>query len=261
MKSASIATMALLLSVPVLAAPGDTEDEGGRIFTEVSRRDSGYGDQQAGVSMQLKRKSGATTTRMMEIAILEVPRDGTRTIVAFNSPLDVKGTKVLTYSHQDRDDEQWIFLPAFKRVKQISDASKTTSFMGSEFTYEDLNSLNIQLEKFSYRYARSESIDGTPCFVVERVPRYARSGYRKQVVWIDKSRYVVMKVDYYDPKDERMKTLTLGGFKQYLNSFWRAGEMVMTNHQNGDATVLTWTDYKFRHGLAATDFSASALKR
>ena len=267
MKSIGIAAMALLLSAQVLRAggpaapPDDTADEGRRIFTEVSRRDSGYSDQQAEVSMQLKRKSGAATTRAMNIAILEVPDDGTRTIVSFDSPLDVKGTKVLTYSHQVHDDEQWIYLPAFKRVKQISDAGKTTSFMGSEFTYEDINSLNIQLEKFSYRYLRSEELAGTPCFVVERVPRYARSAYKKQVVWIDKDKYVAVKVDYYDARDELIKTLTLGGFQQYLSSFWRAKEMVMTNHQNGDATLLTFTDYKFRNGLAPTDFSAAALKR
>jgi hypothetical protein len=112
-------------------------DEGERIFTEVSRRDRGYGDQQASVAMQLKRKSGSVATRLMDIAVMEVPNDGTRTVVTFNSPLDVKGTKVLTYSHEANppgDDEQWIYLPAFKRVKQISDANKATSFMGSEFT-------------------------------------------------------------------------------------------------------------------------------
>lgn len=266
MKSIGIAAPALLLSGTVLlagspAAPGDTADEGRRIFAEMSRRDSGYADQQARVSMQLKRKSGTATTRSMDIAILEVPDDGTRTIVSFDSPLDVKGTKVLTYSHALREDEQWIYLPAFKRVKQIADAGKTTSFMGSEFTYEDINSLNIQLQKFAYRYLRSEDVAGTPCFVVERVPSYARSGYKKQVVWVDKDKYVAVKVDYYDARDELIKTLTLGGFKQYLASIWRADEMVMANHQNGDATLLTFSDYRFKNGLGPTDFSAAALKR
>ena len=70
-------------------------------------------------------------------------------------------------------------------MKQIADASKTTSFMGSEFTYEDINSLNVQLQKFSYRFVKTDDVDGTACSVVERVPRYARSGYKRQVVWID----------------------------------------------------------------------------
>jgi outer membrane lipoprotein-sorting protein len=269
MNTVGITVVTLLLGVPVLAAstsaiplPADAPaEEGERIFAEVSRRDAGYGDQQAIVSMQLKRKSGAPTSRLMEIAILEVPDDGTRTIVGFNNPLDVKGTKVLTYSHAARDDEQWIYLPAFKRVKQIADASKTTSFMGSEFTYEDLNSLNIQVPKFSYRFLKTEDLDGTPCFVVERTPRYARSAYKRQVVWIDQRRYVVNKIDYYDTKDALVKTLMLAGFHQYADTFWRAGEMNMTNHQTGDSTQLTWSGYKFKNGLSAGEFSTSALTR
>jgi outer membrane lipoprotein-sorting protein len=269
MNIAGITVLTILLGVPVLGAgsgalqaPGAASaDEGERIFAEVSRRDAGYGDQQATASMQLKRKSGQPTTRAMEIAILEVPADGTRTVVSFNNPLDVRGTKVLTYSHAARDDEQWIYLPAFKRVKQIADASKTTSFMGSEFTYEDLNSLNIQLQKFSYRLLNTEPLDGTPCFVVERLPRYARSAYKKQVVWIDQRRYVVARIDYYDGKDALVKTLTLGGFQQYANAFWRASDMNMTNHLTGDSTQLTWSGYKFKTGLSSGEFSTSALTR
>jgi len=236
-------------------------DQGRQIFAEVSRRNGGYGDQRAGVSMQLKRKSGAATTRTMDIATLEVANDGTRSIVSFDSPLDVKGTKVLTYSHGEQDDEQWIYLPAFKRVKQIADASKTTSFMGSEFTYEDLNSLNIQLDKFSYRYVKTEDVNGAACFVVERVPLYPRSGYNRQVVWIDTVKYVVLKVEYYDRKDALQKTLSLSGYRQYASALWRADEMLMTNHQSGDETKLRWTGYTFKSGLAVNDFSASALKR
>ena len=181
MKSIRMTLLTLLVASPAfLAATAPTAEDaaasrGREIFAEVSARNSGYGDQQANVTMQLRRKSGATTTRVMNMATLEVPNDGARTIVSFNNPLDVKGTEVLTYTHSAADDEQWIYLPAFKRVKQISDANKTTSFMGSEFTYEDLNSLNIQLPKFDYRYLRTEELDGTQCHVVERVPRYARS--------------------------------------------------------------------------------------
>lgn len=265
MKSISVASLTLLVisQAFVAATPGNAEDaanEGRRIFAEISARNSGYGDQQANVTMQLRRKSGATTTRVMNMATLEVANDGTRTIVSFNNPVDVKGTEVLTYTHSTADDEQWIYLPAFKRVKQISDANKTSSFMGSEFTYEDLNSLNIQLPKFDYRYLRTEDLDGTPCQVVERVPRYARSAYKRQVVWVDRERSVVLKIEYYDTKDALAKTLSLTRFQKYLGSQWRADEMSMVS-VSGDSTLLTWRDYKFKSGLALNDFSVSALKK
>jgi outer membrane lipoprotein-sorting protein len=249
-----------LLAATSLTAGDDPVSQGREIFAEVSARNSGYGDQQASVTMQLRRKSGATTTRVMNMATLEVANDGARTIVSFNNPVDVKGTEVLTYTHSTADDEQWIYLPAFKRVKQISDANKTTSFMGSEFTYEDLNSLNIQLPKFDYRFLRTEELDGTPCQVVERVPRYARSAYKRQVVWVDRARSVVLKIEYYDTKDVLAKTLSLSKFQKYLGSQWRADEMSMVS-ASGDSTLLTWRDYKFKSGLALNDFSVSALKR
>jgi outer membrane lipoprotein-sorting protein len=267
MSSFGSALVAAILIGQVLAAGGGTatadraSEEGRHIFDEVSVRNAGYGDQQASVTMELKRKSGVATTRLMEIATLEVANDGTRTVLLFNSPLDVRGTKVLTYSHSTRDDEQWIYLPAFNRAKQISDANKTAAFMGSEFTYEDINSLNVQLLKFSYRYVRTEDLGGTSCFVVERIPRYGGSGYKKQIVWVDAANYTVLKVEYYDTKDVLLKTLSLGNFRKYLSSLWRAQEMVMVNHQNGDTTRLTWTNYRFKSGLAANDFSMSALKR
>jgi hypothetical protein len=251
---------ALVAGARLPAADDSAAVEGRRIFAEVSARNGGYGDQQANVTMQLRRKSGAITTRLMNIATLEVPNDGARTIVSFNNPLDVKGTQVLTYTHATADDEQWIYLPAFKRVKQIADANKTTSFMGSEFTYEDLNSLNVQLEKFDYRYLKTDEIEGMSCQVVERVPRYPRSGYKRQVAWVARDRHIVVKVDYYDAKDVLVKTLSLTRFQQHLGSLWRADEMSMAS-VNGDSTVLLWSDYKFKSGLAVNDFSVSALKR
>lgn len=266
MRPIRMALLTLLVSWPVfLAATSPTAGDdpvshGREIFAEVSARNGGYGDQQANVTMELRRRSGGTTTRVMNMATLEVPNDGARTIVSFNNPADVKGTEVLTYTHSTADDEQWIYLPAFKRVKQISDANKTTSFMGSEFTYEDLNSMNIQLPKFDYRYLRTEELDGTPCQVVERVPRYARSAYKRQVVWIDRDRYVVVKIEYYDTRDVLAKTLSLAKFRKYLGSLWRADEMSMVS-ASGDSTLLTWRDYKFKSGLAMNDFSVSALKR
>ena len=239
----------------------DPVKEGLRIFAEAYDRDAGYGDLKADLTMLLKEKTGSPVTRLMEIAILELKKEGTRTLVTFNNPLDVRDTKVLTHSRSAGDDEQWIYLPAFKRVKQISDSNKTSSFMGSEFTYEDINSINIQVPKFSYKYLRTENIGEFPCFVVERSPRYGNSGYTRQVVWLDKTSYVIVKIEFYDSGKALLKTLSIKGYRKYLEKFWRPKEMVMVNHQKDKTTVLTWTGYKFRNGLGQNDFDLSVLKR
>lgn len=137
--------------------------------------------------------------------------------------------------------------------------------MGSEFAYEDLASQEI--EKYTYKYLRDEKIktaefpDGVDCFVVERYPAYKHSGYKRQVAWVNKARYVAEKIDFYDRKNSLLKTLTNSGYKQYLDQFWRPDQMLMENHQTGKSTRLTWKNYQFRNGFTDKDFSRNSLKR
>ena len=137
--------------------------------------------------------------------------------------------------------------------------------MGSEFAYEDLSSQEV--EKYTYKYIRDEKIktkefpDGVDSFVIERYPTYDHSGYTRQLVWINKERYVSEKVEYYDRKNDLLKTLSNNHSKQYLNQFWRPSEMIMINHQTGKSTILSWENYQFKTGLNDKDFSRNSLKR
>ncbi len=137
--------------------------------------------------------------------------------------------------------------------------------MGSEFAYEDLASQEI--EKYTYKHIRDEKIktaefpDGVDTFVMERYPAYEHSGYTKQLAWINKDRYVAEKIEFYDRKNDLLKTLTSSAYKQYLDQYWRPNEMLMVNHQTGKSTLLKWENYKFKNGLADKDFSRNSLKR
>jgi outer membrane lipoprotein-sorting protein len=236
--------------------------DGLQIFQEAAARDSGYHHYKADVTMVLKDKTSTTSTRKMELSNMEVKGDGARTLVVFNNPADVKGTKVLTASHWRTADEQWIYLPAFSRVKQISTANQSASFMGSELSYEDLNSINLEVPKYSYTYLKDESLDGVPCFVVERRPRYESSSYVRQVAWLDKADYVIRRVEYYDQDPRPFKRLTVTGYHRFLNKYLRAAQMIMENLRTGRSTVLQWEQYRFEgSGISEADFSAAALKR
>lgn len=132
--------------------------------------------------------------------------------------------------------------------------------MGSEFAYEDISSQEV--EKYTYKWIKDETYDGKECFVIESYPVDKKnSGYTRQVNWIDKSQYRILKTDFYDRKNSRLKTLTFKGYRQYLGKYWRPDEMNMVNHQNGKSTRLIWSNYKFRVGLKARDFSKNSLKR
>ncbi|WP_210418575.1 outer membrane lipoprotein-sorting protein [Aliikangiella coralliicola] len=247
----------LAFSSPVFA--GEAEDKGLAISKESKNRDLGWRDSQAEMEMLLKNQHGETSTRQMKIKSMEQENDGDKSLTIFNSPNDVKGTAFLSFSHPTTNDEQWLYLPALKRVKRISSRNKSGSFMGSEFSFEDLTSFEI--EKYDYKYIKDETINGVDCWVVEQYPRDKYSGYKRRVVWIDKAEYRTQKTDFYDRKNTLLKTLTFSQYNQYVNKYWRASQLEMVNHQSGKSTLLTWKNYQFQKGLDEKDFNKNALKR
>ncbi len=255
-----------LLAAAALAALGaaparamSAEEKGRAIAVEADRRDRGWGDQRAELEMVLRDRQGQESRRRLRVRTLEVPGDGDKLLILFDQPRDVKGTAFLSHTHATRPDDQWLYLPALKRVKRISSANKSGPFMGSEFAYEDLTSQEV--EKYRYRWLRDEALDGRPAFVLERRPSYPSSGYTRQVAWIDQRSYQPLKVEYYDRKGALLKTLRVYGYRRYRERFWRPARMEMVNHQSGKSTTLLWSDYRFATGLEARDFDRSALRR
>lgn len=224
--------------------------------------DDGFGDSEATLKMYLRNAQGEESTREMRNKTLEAADKsvGDKTLIIFDEPRDVAGTAFLTFTKILEPDDQWLYLPALKRVKRISSKNKSGPFMGSEFAYEDIGSQEVG--KFGYAYVKEEPCDGAKsCFVVERVPLYENSGYTKQVVWVDAERFIPLKLDFYDRKKDLLKTQTFEGYKQYLGQYWRAGNFKMVNHQNAKSTDLTFGEYQFRIGLEDSDFTTDKLKR
>lgn len=234
-------------------------EKGLNIAIEAERRDTGWGDSSAAMSMHLTNKHGDSSSRELRLQTLEVDGDGDKSLTIFDQPRDVKGTAFLSFTHSLTADEQWLYLPALKRVKRISSSNKSGPFMGSEYAFEDLTS--FELDKYKYEYLRDEVIDGMDSFVVRNYPLYKKSGYKYRDVWIDKAEYRVLKTDFYDRKGSLLKTLTNSEYKQYLDKYWRPMKASMVNHQNGKSTDLVWTDYKFNVGLKERDFNKNSLKR
>ncbi len=249
----------ILLGLSFNAAAQTPEEKGLEIAVEADRRDSGFHDSTASMRMLLRNRQGEESTRDIRVKTLEVENDGDKSLTIFDSPADVKGTAFLSFTHKSGPDDQWLYLPALKRVKRIASRNKSGPFMGSEFAYEDLSSQEV--EKYTYKYLRDEPYEGMDCFVIERDPVDRYSGYTRQVVWLDKAEYRPQKIVYYDRKNSLLKTLTFADYRQFLDRYWRAHDMFMENHQTGKSTRLTWSHYKFRTGLTDRDFDRNSLKR
>ncbi len=247
------------LGGPPAARSETPEEKGLRIARETREKAKGFGNFTASQTMVLRNKQGQESKRQARIKVLEAPGDGDKSLFVFDQPRDVKGTAFLIHAHKDKADDQWLFLPALKRVKRISSSNRSGSFMGSEFAYEDMGSQEV--ERYTYRYLRDEPCGDATCTVVERFPVTKRSGYRRQVLWQDKDELRLRKVHYFDRKNAHLKTLTLAKFQKYLDRYWQAHEMTMVNHLTGKSTVLTWSDYKYGTKLNERDFTRTGLKR
>ena len=238
----------------------DAKAKGLAVAKEMKARNTGWGDSEAKMTMILRDKGGNETDRKVRVKSLEVEGDGDKGLSIFDEPRDVEGTAFLTYSHIEGNDDQWLYLPALKRVKRISSSNKSGPWMGSEFAYEDMGS--FEPEKYEFTYLRDEPCgENMTCFVVESDPVDKFSGYTRQINWIDTEHYRAIKTEFYDRKNTLLKTLELSEWKLYKDTFWRAHQLDMQNHQNGKSTTRITHSMEFDTGLSESDFSQASLKR
>lgn len=246
---------------PATYADEASEAKGHEIAARSDRSDNGFTSSEVSAVMTLTNKAGKTSTRELSFKTLERESEnvGDKGLTVFSTPRDVKGTALLSHAQILTPDNQWLYLPALKRVKRISSANKSGPFVGSEFAFEDFTS--TELNKYSYDYVGEDTFGGMSVDVVERFPLYAKSGYTKQVALIDQQVFQTRKIDFYDRKGAHLKTLTLSDYREYDGGIWRAHRLEMVNHQTNKSTTLTYSDYAFKTGLKDADFVKGVLKR
>jgi hypothetical protein len=236
------------------------ELKGKKIVEAALKADEGFVSSEVSLKMILKNKQGQQSERLMSSKTYELIEDGDKSMIVFNSPKDVQGTATLTFTHKEGPDDQWLYLPAIKRVKRISSSNKSGPFMGSEFAYEDLSS--DEIEKYNYKFVEESTFNGEKVQVVEQYPVDIKSGYKKRLAFYNPSKnYRLEKIEFFDRKGAPLKTLTYFDYKVYLDKHHRANRFVMVNHQSGKETELYFEDYKFKTGLSENDFNQTALQR
>tara|TARA_B100000315_G_scaffold250737_1_gene284096 strand:- start:2316 stop:3122 length:807 start_codon:yes stop_codon:yes gene_type:complete len=240
--------------------PGATpEDQGQYVFITRDKMDTGYTDALTTLSMTLLNAAGQKSNRKMLTHYLEVQDDGDKTLITFKFPRDIKGTGLLTFEHVEKSDDQWLYLPALKRVKRIVSKNKSGSFVGSEFSYEDIAS--TKPEKYTYSYKREDEHQGTKVWIIERYPKDPNSGYTKIISWVDQSNFQLVKQEYFDRKGSLLKFSLDNGNTLYLEKFWRPSEIIMENLQSKKKTILTFNNWAFRQDQEPSFFSKRSLER
>ena len=230
--------------------------QGLEIAKRIDAANSGYRSERAVMQMKLINAHGDETLRRMNSITQEQPDDGDRSKLEFLWPADVKGTRMLTWSHKSENDDQWLYLPALSRVKRISSRGQSGSFMGSEFAYEDLGSQEI--EKYTYSYVGEQTVDDRKVWVIDRFP-VRKSGYSRLRTYNDQGYMNAVKVEYFDRKGELLKTARFFEFKK-IGAFWRASRIHMVNHQTQKQSELIWSERKLGVPVDDDAFDVDSLE-
>lgn len=256
----SLMCCALFAAGPLSAEAQTAEARGQEIARELERRNEGFADMSAELDMTLRDADGGESRRAMRIRVLEreAADEGDYSLILFDRPSDIRGTALLSHAGISEGDQQWLYLPALRRARRISSSRTSSPFMGSELAFEDIT--GTETGKHSWRYLGTERCGNFECFRVETRPRYEGSGYRRRVLWIDSSEYRIHKIEFFDQRDERLKTMTYGSYRRF-GRFWRALEWRVVNHQNRRETRIAFTDVRFGSGFGERDFTVRALER
>ena len=228
------------------------------VATKSDEAMSGFKDSVSKMQMKLINARGQEKIRTMSMKVLE-GAEADKSLMEFITPADVKGTKFLNYQHIIKDDDQWLYLPALKRVKRIASKNKSGSFMGSEFSYEDLSAFNVKKYKYSGD-ATLGTLGEKSVYIGQSVPVSKYSGYTKLVTYADEKTFLIQKIEYYDRKKQLLKTAYFEKYNQY-GDVNRIAKITMENIQNDKTTILTWDEEKIKTGLRDKDFHKRYLKR
>lgn len=212
-------------------------------------------DMKMSLTMTLTNRQGKT--RASQIRSVSKGRSK-KQIIWFLSPPDDKGVAFLKIEHPGRDDEMRLWLPAFNKVRLITAKAKADSFMGSDISYEDMTTR--ELEEYTYKLLGEEKADGRDCYVLESTPKpEINSAYSKVVSWVTKDDFSVVKEDFYDRSGtlKKKKTVKLQSIKGYTVSL----EIYVEDIQKAHSTVLRFEETELDTGVGDELFQEKNLKR
>lgn len=183
-----------------------------------------------------------------------------KSIMFFLSPADVRNTSFMNWSYDEegKDDDQWIYLPALKKVKRISSDSKSDYFMGSDFTYDDLGDRHPSED--THKLLREEKINGEDCYVVESIPKEEDYMYSKTVTWVSKDKWIGLKKEFYDEDGDHLKNLTVEKYDK-IDGFWVILHSEMHNIQKDHKTIMKLKNVKLNTGIDDGMFTERMMKR
>lgn len=218
---------------------------------------SAANDMSVNVKMRLINSQGKERQREMTLLRKDVNDAGDQHYyIFFHAPSDVKSTTFMVWKHAQKDDDRWIYIPAIKLVRRIAADDKRSSFVGSDFTYEDVSGRNINDE--THKLLRSVKYAQRPVYVVESTLKRP-TDYVKRVSWIDQETWVPLREEYFDVRNQKVRIFTADKIKK-INNHYTVTERTMKNLQTGHQTKAVFENVKYDVGLEDNLFNERYLR-
>jgi outer membrane lipoprotein-sorting protein len=249
--------IAFLVSGLVLAASLNAQDAASIVHDSRHRIDTDTVSTRA--RMVISAKSGTTTERVVDQYGKDDAQGKTRAVIVFQSPASVKGTRFLVLEKATGDDDQWIFLPSLGKVRRIASSEGSSSFMGTDMSYDDISSVNREEDKDTHTVLREETYNGAECYVIQSIPKDSSYQYAKMLSWIDKSTKVGYKLEGYDRSGTLVKTLEFSGFKD-VQGYLTPMQMKVTSVAGGTFTTVYTDIIKYNDPIPESVFTTGFLE-
>ncbi len=230
--------------------------DGTQVAQKVYDRDDGD-DSYARVKMLIIDKRGQKRLRTLVTATKDYP-EGIKIFTRFYTPADIDGTAFLTWENENGDNDQFLYLPALRRVRRVVSSQKKNRFVNTDFTYEDLERRKVALD--DHRILRTETFAGHSCWVLESTPKKASSSqYGKRVSWIAQDLNMTLRVDFYDPNGKPLKRLLFSSLKD-IDGIWTAIDTEMQDLERESRTLMRITDIKYNQGIPDRVFTKEYMQ-
>ncbi len=213
------------------------------------------------VVMKLVTKDGQE--RVRELTMLRKnagePGGDQKYFIYFYQPSDVREMTFMVWKYPGKDDDRWLFIPALNMVRRIAASDRRSSFVGSDFTYEDISGRDI--EDDAHSVVKEEKLGDRDCYVIKSVPKDEKgTDYAYKLSWIDKERWLPLKEEYQSKKGELQKVFTADEVKE-ASGFWTITKRTMKNMENGHRTEVTLMKSEYNLNMEDDLFTERFLKK
>jgi len=217
-------------------------------------------DFKARIVMRLVSKSGSVKAGELTMLRKNYGETGgdQKYFMYFFLPADVKDMTFMVYKYPGRDDDRWLFVPALNMVRRIAAQDRRSSFVGSDFTYEDVSGRDIADD--SHEITKEEKLGDSDCYVVKSTPKAGDTDYGYKLSWIDKKTFLPLKEEYFDKRSTLYKVFTAEEIKE-IKGFPTVVKRTMKNLQSGHSTETTFTKVDYNIGIEDSLFTERYLKQ